>query len=111
MKERDPISELCERMEAEQDAFRERLLAMPPSEILEHAYAFCTREDILIIVQNGNLSEEDAKVLLTSDTPLSDIYDDYIEIESDYMDVIRSAFRYRVDEIKAEMRKEREEER
>ena len=35
------------KMEAEQDSYRDWLLTLPPDEILQHAYEYAVRQDIL----------------------------------------------------------------
>ena len=43
-----------QKLYAEQDAFRNQLLAMPPEEILSHAYEYVQREDLLLSLEYPN---------------------------------------------------------
>ena len=38
---------IYEKMAAEQNAYRDRLLTLPPDEIQQHAYEYAVRQDIL----------------------------------------------------------------
>ena len=42
---------LYEKMFAEQEQFRDWLLSQPPAEILNHAYEYTVREDILMSLE------------------------------------------------------------
>ena len=76
---------LYQKMFDEQEAYRSELLSMPPEEILEHAYAYTIREDILISMEYHDLSDSQAKELLKSKTPVADIFDKWLDHETDYM--------------------------
>ena len=41
---------IYEKMAAEQSAYRDRLLTLPPDEILQHAYEYAVRQDILFVL-------------------------------------------------------------
>ena len=48
----DPlVAKLYNKMQQEQNEYRAWLLAQPPEEILNHAYEYSSREDILIALQ------------------------------------------------------------
>lgn len=82
---------LYEKMRAEQDVYRNRLLAQPPEEILLHTYEYTVREDILIGMEDADLSERQAKALLKSPCPLEDAYKEFRDRETEYMDTIRDS--------------------
>lgn len=67
-------STLYEKMSAEQRVYREWLLSLPAGEILDHAYEYSIREDILIAMETDILSEEQTQALLQSPCPLADVY-------------------------------------
>ena len=48
MSETDCNARLYEKMKAEQDKYRDRLLHQEPSEILNHTYEYTMREDIVM---------------------------------------------------------------
>ncbi len=65
---------LLRKMKAEQEAYRKWLLSLLPMEILEHTYEHTVREDILMALEERELSAEQAMALLDSPNPLADIY-------------------------------------
>lgn len=68
---------LYQQMAAEQAKYREHLLTLSPAEILELAYEYATREDILIAMEHNDLSDRQAQTLMKSDTPLEDVFRHY----------------------------------
>ena len=66
---------LYEKMFEEQEKYRGWLLSQPPEEILNHTYEYTVREDILMSLENNDLSDEQAAALLKSPSPLGeDVY-------------------------------------
>ena len=55
MNETDYNARLYEKMKAEQDKYRDRLLHQEPSEILNHTYEYTMREDIAM--EEGSVCE------------------------------------------------------
>ena len=51
---------LYEKMSAEQGKFRDWLLTQPPEEILNHAYEYTVREDMVMAMENLDLSHGQA---------------------------------------------------
>ena len=82
---------LYEKMYAEQQAYREWLLSQPPSEIIERGGEYFIREDILVTVETEEFSSQDVRALLKSPHPLKDVYEQFLDMETDHMDVIRDA--------------------
>ena len=82
-------TKLYEKMSAEQDRFRDRLLTQPPEKILESAYEYTVREDIVEEMSVLDLSDEQAAALLKSKTPVADIYEAFKNVDIDQMTVIR----------------------
>ena len=85
----DYKEELYEKMMSEQDKYRDWLLSQPPSEILNHTYEYTMREDIIIAVDEMNISQKQARALLKSPCPLADIFEVFRNRESDHMENIR----------------------
>ncbi|WP_166544361.1 DUF3849 domain-containing protein [Acutalibacter sp. 1XD8-36] len=81
-------NELYERMNAEQEAYRAELLAMPPDKILEHTWEYTAREDILDAVCNGVLPENQVRALLKSSCPLADVLKEYQDLDSPNDDIL-----------------------
>lgn len=65
---------LFDKADAEMEKFKSWLLAQPPEEILNHAYIYSVKQDILLGLDSADLTEEQARALLQSPTPLEDIY-------------------------------------
>ena len=80
--------ELCKKMKAEQDKYKDWLMQQSPEEILNHAYEYSVRNDILNQTQYSELSDELMTALLNSPSPLDDIYKRFVKIETDYIDTI-----------------------
>lgn len=51
----EPNTRIYEKMEAEQQQYREWLLAQPPDEILKHTYEYTMRQDILMAMEEMDL--------------------------------------------------------
>ena len=56
----EPSTRLYEKMEAEQQQYREWLLTQPPDEILNHTYEYTMRQDILMAMEEMGLSDKQA---------------------------------------------------
>lgn len=67
-------TQLYQKMYVEQKLYRAGFLLMPPTEILNRAGEYVSRENILLSLENNDLSSKQALVLLNSSTPLADIY-------------------------------------
>lgn len=80
---------LYDRMIAEQNGFKSFLMKLSPKEILDHAYQYSVREDILTCVVGSELSESEICALISSRTPLADIYNRAEKNEVNIMDGLR----------------------
>ena len=87
----DYIEELYNKMKLEQDKYRDWLLSQSPSEILNHTYEYTMREDIVMAMEDMELSPKQAKALLKSPCPLADSFEVFRDRESDHMDNIRDS--------------------
>ena len=67
-------TELYQKMFAEQKLYRAGLLLMPTTEILNHAYEYVCRENILLSLEYNDLSSRHALALFNSPTPLADVF-------------------------------------
>ena len=81
--------ELYRRMLTEQESFRDELLSLPPEQILSRAYEYVVREDIVMSLEENDLSGRQARALLTSEHPLQDIFLRWENSESSHMEEIR----------------------
>lgn len=76
---------LYHKMFAEQERFKAYLLTVSPHEVLEQAYEYVCREDILLALENNDLSSKQAMALMKSDTPLADVFQKWEEWETGHM--------------------------
>lgn len=94
----DPlVAKLYNKMQQEQNEYRAWLLAQPPEEILNHAYEYSSREDILIALENASLRPAQLRALLESQAPLADIYKDYRDHDTNALDVMAMCIEDRAD--------------
>lgn len=103
---------LYEKMAAEQMKYRDWLLTLPPADILNHAYEYSVREDIVMCMEEAELPEKQARALLWSKSPVSDVFKSWSDRETDYMDQVRNTLENRANEIiRADFIRARREER
>ena len=76
---------LYEKMFAEQKTYRAWLLSQPPEKILNHAYEYTMREDILMSLEYHDLTDAQARALLKSPSPLADVFADWENKETGHM--------------------------
>lgn len=93
---------LYQKMQAEFEYFKDWLLNQPPQEILNHAYEYTTKEDILLTFENFDLSEKQAKALLSQTMPLDDVFLVYDKTESDLIETLQNCMKSRADAILSE---------
>ena len=74
MNTNDLNTALYEKMAAEQDKYRDWLKSQPPEEILHHTYEYTVREDIVMAMEELDLTDAQAQALLESPSPLADVY-------------------------------------
>ena len=100
---------LYEKMKAEQDKFRGWLLTKSPPEILNHTYEYTMREDIVMCMEELELEPEKARAFLRSPCPLSDVYKEFRDRETEHMDTIRDSIETEAD--KSLQRQEKKQQR
>lgn len=81
-------TQLYEKMFEEQEKYRGWLLGQPPEEIINHTYEYTVREDILMALENNDISSEQATALLKSPAPLGDVFKEFENRETGYMDIV-----------------------
>lgn len=92
------LTKLYEKLSAEQTQYRRWLLSQPPDEILDHTAEYSVREDIVMCMEDLELTDAQAKALLKSPSPLADIYREWNRTETHHMDDVRSVIKTRADE-------------
>ena len=79
--------------------YRDWLLSQPPEEILNHTYEYTMREDIVMCMEELELSPKQAKALLRSPCPLDDVYKEFKDREVEHMDTIRDSIETRANDV------------
>lgn len=97
--------ELYDKMKAEQTEYRSWLVEQTPEEILNHSFEYSAREDILMAITVLTLPAQQAAALLTSPSPLADIYKDFRNTETNQMEVVVGCIEGRAERL---MEKQRE---
>ena len=90
---------LYEKMATEQEQYRDWLKSQPPEEILHHAYEYSVREDIVLAMEELELTDAQAQALLDSPSPLADVYRYFEKLETAHMDVVRDSIENRADDV------------
>lgn len=96
---------LYKKLFAEQEVFRDWLKNQSQEEILNHAYEYTIREDILLSLEYHDLSDAQADALMKSPSPLADVFRDFEKRETDHMETIWDCLESRADTILEEQRR------
>lgn len=95
---KEATDRLYEKVLAEQDGYRQWLLAQPPEEILKNAYEYALREDIIYYLEDSDIGDELAEALLKSPYPVYEVARYYEKMDTDYMNDIGQAVEGRAQE-------------
>lgn len=76
---------LYEKMCAEQKEYTDWLKSLQPDDILNQAYDYSIREDILTEMEYINLSDDQIKALLESNSPVSEIFQRFNRKATEHM--------------------------
>ena len=68
-----PDEQLYEKLCQEQAALRDKLLSLPPKEILDNAWKYLVRENILLTMEYNELNDVQAQALLDLPDTMSDL--------------------------------------
>ncbi len=79
---------LYQKMFAEQEQYKAWLLAQPSEEILNHTYEYTVREDILVTMEYNDVNDEQAEALLRLEAPLAEVFKEFQNRETNYMDIV-----------------------
>lgn len=96
---------LYQKMFAEQEKFRNWLKGQSPEEILNHAYEYTVREDILLSLEYHDLSDAQADALMKSPSPLADVFQDFEKLETSHMETVWDCLEGRADTLLEEQRR------
>ena len=99
---------LYKKMFAEQEKYKAWLLSQTPAAVLDHAYEYTSREDILLSLEENDLTRPQATALLKSPGPLADIFKDWEKRETGHMADIWETVEARADAVIARAKSEPE---
>lgn len=78
-----------ERMESEFNTMCDQLLTSAPQEIIDNAYQIVIMQDILLVMENNDLSESQLGILSELEHPLDTLYQDWIRKDYSHMEQLR----------------------
>lgn len=90
---------LYEKMKSEQAEFMDNLLNSSPETIVEYAYEMIIREDILLSLEENELTLKQCKALLKEKEPLSKLFGAWEKHEGDHMKEILDCIENTADEL------------
>ena len=99
---------LYKRVSQEYDSFIEKLRHCAPDEIIKASYEKVFKEDILLIVENGELMNSDIRALLSEKYPLDGCYQKWLDEDVSYMEDLKTCVENHAKDITKYMKKEYE---
>lgn len=86
-------------MYAEQKKFKSMLRSSSPEVVMQHSYELVMREDILLSLEENDLTPQQCKALLKQKEPLSELYLAWENGKSNHMQEILSCIENKADEL------------
>lgn len=102
---------LYEKVQAEYNAFIEELKTLPPEQIIEKSYQKTIKEDLVVICRETDRPQSEAKALYLLKYPLEEIYQEWLETDVSYMDMLRDSVDERGKSAVKEMKEKQRESR
>lgn len=87
----DYVELLYEKVQAEYDAFIEELKRMTPEQVIDKAYEKVIKEDLVTEIQHGSLEQTEAKALYREKYPLDRMYQEWLDTDVSYMDLLKDS--------------------
>ena len=82
---------LYEKVKAEYDTFIDELKRMTPEQVIERAYEKVTKENLVITIQENELSPSEAKVLFREKYPLDRLYQEWLDTDVSEMQLLKDS--------------------
>ena len=102
---------LYEKVQAEYDAFIEELKRMTPEQVIDRAYEKVTKENMVTIIQEKELTPSEAKALYREKYPLDRMYQEWLDTDVSEMQMFKDSIddtaKDAVKEMKAKQRESR----
>lgn len=102
---------LYEKMSAEYNQFLLELDEMLPQDVVRNAYQIVVKEDILSCFECSKRSQTEAKALYLLKNPLDDLYQEWLDTDASYMDMLRDSIDERIKSAVKEMKDKQRESR
>ena len=93
---------LRKKARAELTILRKQLLAQSPQEVLDRAYEYATKSDMVTLINETEFSSEQAKALLRRPRLLNSLFKEYSNHSSNSMDVLVSFMMDKAEEYTAD---------
>jgi len=98
LKKPKPSDQLYFKMKKELDAFKADLMTKPPKDILDAAYELTIKEDLLCIFETEDrFTDKECRALLKCKAPLDYLYQEWMDTDVTYMDILRDNVQMSVD--------------
>ena len=102
--------ELEEKISKELKDFKENLMQCEPKTIMDRAYELVTKEEMTYKITEKDYSISELKTLLGTDGILDECYDEWLDSDSNFNEVLEYAVNSRIESILEENNKGRIEE-
>ena len=93
------------KMTKEQTDFIQMLKQSTPEIIIEKAYEIVMREDILLTIEEKNLTISQVKQLLRLEKPLESIYQEWLSNDCSYMEMLQDTINDFADKLEKQEKK------
>ena len=94
---------LYEKLRQEQEQYAEWLNTQPPDVILKHAYEYAVREDIVLLLEYNEPTEQEARALLQEHNVIEKVLQLWEEKETSYMQELwQTMEQYAEDQLRIE---------
>lgn len=84
-------TKVYEKMSVEYDDLLDNIKKMPPQDIIDNAYQIVMKQDMLFMMDKHFLDESQLRLLLDSETPLDDLYQDWLEKDCTYLEDVEQS--------------------
>ncbi|PWL54467.1 MAG: hypothetical protein DBY36_02385 [Clostridiales bacterium] len=82
------MNKLWERLNSENEGYREELLQKTPKEIYESAYEISMKNELVMLFEESNISARRIDALLTLEYPLDALYREWLDSDASFLDML-----------------------
>lgn len=90
---------LYEKLDKEYSVFYDNLKTMSAEEVIKHCYEKIFKEDLLLCIKDIDLADEQISKLLNVDNLLDHFYQEWLDNDYSYMEMLRDTVRGSIDLI------------